>query len=687
MSINVISNNFYDNYFKEIIEDYSRLEKLKIQHSDKLYFLNKNDKSKSFDFKNFIIQKRQLKRHFMQNEISSIAKVAEDKIMIFETSTIDPSLNTSLKYENFNFKNELSQGRYEKRLIRNFLSELDEQHLEFNKFFRHITYTNRNNKLKYKNIRIYELTKKKNLHCHKINLLEKLEDLTHYIQSIFLSRNKNNIGRIEIAIDNDILEKYIVPLFETKSIKVRINNKYIYLSLESRIYDGNIQYVINESIKNNVAGNKIYFRGIVDKENDKTHLTKYLFKYMLKTQDNKDKKTYEIIYNKETALFKKLERQQKVISDFFFTDKIETEYLKYLNNIFIINMNRYTRQKENYKGLLNYLPKSVISELFENKNHLMYYLSKMINEGRLLIDKSEDNIMDRELLKIRRIIEHSIEFYTPNNHDNYLTMVSEIYGIEVELFNSEISLNDEYLNRYNRMIKQIANHYDEMKNLNEIMKDCGIGKEDFTMENYLNDYMIIESKKNKMDNKLVDTLTNEFFKRINEDLSIVNNKKIYYVENTELTLLKTHNLNEFLLISFNNNLEKSAFVLDYNKDSIHTPFINKLIKQFMINYRIFENPKLQSEYKGKSLAEIDFETDLSIHWERRQQQIQKDIINIENLVYTTEILNIENISIKKRNKYLKNEWKLTNKKSNKIEEINISEERLNNIRKKIFSNV
>jgi len=152
--------------------------------------------------------------------------------------------------------------------------QIKKQYEEFSKYFRMITKRNNDKKITYKNIRVYELTKKLNLHCHKTDFLDSENDFIRYLEVIVLSRKSNNIGRVELVVNAGFFEA-IQKLFKDKQIKIRINNKYEILSLMKRSikFQGKKQsiYIIKETKKG--EGNFIYLRTIEDDKGTGQHIT------------------------------------------------------------------------------------------------------------------------------------------------------------------------------------------------------------------------------------------------------------------------------------------------------------------------------------------------------------------------------------------------------------------------------
>jgi hypothetical protein len=696
-SDNMRTKNFIEDYIDKTIQEHTRIEKLKYDKSSKLYFFNVRDKSKSFEFKNMIKHNRKLKSSLMQNEIASISKISQDKIILFETSTVAPNLNVSLYTKTEEF----------------LLEQWEKQHKEYNKYFKQISYTNRDNKLKYKNIRVYEFTKKHNLHSHKINMLNKIEEFPAYIKSIFLARNKTKIGRIEIAIDEETFINNVLPLFNNNKIIVRLKNVYTPLTIKQEKYNKEVHYTIKESIKES-GGNKIYFRLIKDTEQDKTHLTKYLFKYMLKTQDKKDE-NFQTIYNTETAIFKKLNRQQKVISDYFFSDKTSTEYLKYLNSIIYTNLIRYNKQKENYIGILKGLPQTFIEELNENKNHLIYYVGKLLNENRLYIDLTEENIAINEKIKIRRIIEIIYSIYDKSKSIKFYGVLNTIYKMNSKSFNSEIELQNHYEDIFKNILTDNINSVNRINELITLQNSFyDEGKKQITLNEYIEKYSLTETTEtpkryNEKQVKEINTLTEKFFSMVDKKYNYTNNRKLYYVENDNIYLMKEQLLNEFVLVNFTNEIEKVISVLDYKKDCLTQSETTELTKRLIILHTIENDPSMGNiiNHNGKEiqLGEVIYNLEKTHNYLVEKDKRLKHREEQENNIYISKIkLSKKDISIQEKikyisfnelseikekykistseAKYLKNKYKIM-PQTHEIQEIKTSNEKIKLIRQKL----
>lgn len=359
-----------------------------------------------------ILKKQQIiKKSVVQNEINSINQVQHNKIVIFHTSTIDPVLNLPRKIDNVELLEEQIKKQYE----------------EFSKYFRMITKRNNDKKITYKNIRVYELTKKLNLHCHKTDFLDNENDFIRYLEVIVLSRKSNHIGRVELVVNAGSFEA-IKKLFKEKQIKIRINNKYEILSLMKRSikFQGKKQsiYIIKETKKG--EGNFIYLRTIEDDKGTGEHITNYMFKYMLKSFDlNEENKLLEprSKVSKETLIFSKLKLRQKIYSINFFTDKLQKDNLEKLNGRFFT----FFKQLENNKvNILSYFNKDDLEKINNGRRHLFYTLSEMLEDNKIFVVE-EENILLTEYKKIKTIIRSNIDLYDINKKEDFFEFVKERY--------------------------------------------------------------------------------------------------------------------------------------------------------------------------------------------------------------------------------------------------------------------
>lgn len=301
--------NSYKNYIKikNKVKLNTRLEQLK----KKLLISNNTEISKRFTLYDLEQLKKKTRKSVIQNEISSISKLMSDKIICFTTNTINSNINVDVNFP----KNVDVNSQYN-----HLENKLFKQYNEFKKFnntLRTYSYTNTDNKkerIDYKTLRVFELTKKFNLHQHRIDLLNNFTDFTEYLKSIIYKRNSTNIGRTEIRVDVSILNQVL-----NTEIIIRVNNKNEKLEYV-KTYDEKTKrdfYIVKNSIKNN--GNYIYLKPVIDLANDKEHLTKYLFKYLLKAS-NED--------SIENIVFSKIGIRQKQYSHKFFCDLEKTKLEK-----------------------------------------------------------------------------------------------------------------------------------------------------------------------------------------------------------------------------------------------------------------------------------------------------------------------------------------------------------------------
>lgn len=382
-----MSKLFLNTYLTDLKKEYFLKEYEIINTSHLTLFTNRENNS-YISLKDILKRQHIIKRSLIQNEISSINEIGKDKIIIFHTSTIDPILNISQKINN----------------TKHLESQIKKQYEEFSKYFRTITKRNNDKGLNYKNIRVYELTKKLNIHCHKTDFLHNETDFIKYLESIVLGRNKNNIGRVELVLNIDFF-KVIEQYFKDKKIKIRINNKYETLTISKRSIrfkkeKQNI-YIINESIKG--KGNFIYFRTIDDNKGNGDHLTDYMFKYMLKSYDinepNEILKPRQKV-SKETLIFSKLKIRQKIYSTNFFTDKLSKDELGKMNNKFYT---LFKQVEQNKKNVINEFNENDLTELQNGKKYLFYTISRMLEDKKLFIQK-EEKILLTEYKRIKKLV-------------------------------------------------------------------------------------------------------------------------------------------------------------------------------------------------------------------------------------------------------------------------------------------
>lgn len=369
---------FVNRYLEQKFTDFVRAEfnEKTSKYENKVIF---NDETKRVNNIEKLLNYQKVKnRGYLFNEMDSINEIAKEKIMIFHTSTLDPSMNMPLSIDN------------EKEM----LSILRNQHNVFKKYFNSLLEYNSYKEIDYKHIKVFELTDNINMHNHKIDFLDKAEDFKSYIESIYLARNKTNIGRVELAIDRETFMEKIRPMFINGEIVVRINNIYTPLTLvenRSKLKDGTIKYnvSIRESVKDGVKSNKIYFRMIETMgEEDNKHITKYLYSYLLKSTE---KDRFDLDPTKETLIFKELNIKAKSLSHNFFS-KTNVEIYKPVMDTLYNGITAYEKYGSgtNYTGMFKGMNEDDIKEIVSNKNHLFYYVGKCLDEKKIIIDKSEN---------------------------------------------------------------------------------------------------------------------------------------------------------------------------------------------------------------------------------------------------------------------------------------------------------
>ena len=240
----------------------------------------------------------------LQNIINSIPLIHQDKILLFKTITLNPSININLN--NFN-KNTIEQ-------------QYNLQNQTFKQYQREFR------RIKDKNyIYIFEITKKLNFHQHQISYLNTIIDIKNYIKHTFIAKSKNEqIGRIELKFDYKIKEQ-ILKLFDNFKIKT-----YGKLTLKS-FTDYKTKekfYKIIQSQKS--RGNFIKIAFIEEQTlDDNKYIEKYLFKYLLK---QKIKDSDEFVDSLDSKICNVYGINQLTFSENFFYDKISSKILFKLND-------------------------------------------------------------------------------------------------------------------------------------------------------------------------------------------------------------------------------------------------------------------------------------------------------------------------------------------------------------------
>ena len=457
-----------DKYIEEAQSLYEQKELKKRLFAQKVLFTRK-DNSRAFSLEDVNTYKEKTKSALVQNEIRSIAKVMEKKIVIFQTRTINPMLNVPLL----------------DTTLEKIDADIKKQYEHFKRFHRHMKqFKYEDRKLNYKFVRMYELTKSLNIHSHCLDILDDALDLEHYLKSIVHARKNHDIGRIELAVNVPTF-RHIEKLFK-KGFVVRVNNQYITLKLHRRFGF----YVISDFVTRQ-KGNFIYIRVLQENQNDSKAITKYAFKYLLKTT----KKT-----SKEQAIFSKLKIRQQQFSKDFFSCGIRKDIL-YRTSSKIYTMVKRKREGiflkptlEDLKGCIFYtshlFKKKVV---FQLENYVFYRKSKRANEKwielldtqKYAIEVYEDRFSDASLYAdkedvngysslrdwvkkandvIRALFYSDIEYRTDKKEfqkwfESEKPYLSSLITIEEIQYENQ-KAREEYLNYIDKMEQKIADYYE-----------------------------------------------------------------------------------------------------------------------------------------------------------------------------------------------------------------------------------
>ena len=378
--------------FKDYIKNCQEVKLQKRKNFKRKTILNIKEENNSYFNENIIslydIEKYNLRirKRTRQNEINSICKKIneENKLLTFITTTLNPKMNlteTRLRREKTNFLIKDDNER-----ITNILTRQYETFKKFNnKLVKHNYYVNNENKtLKTDFLRVLELTKKLNIHQHEIKLLNNINEVLELIKAVIYKRKNENIGRIEIRLDENLLNEIL-----KKGIKLRINNKYINLTIKkTKFYKDKRTYfkLLETELE---KGNFIYLKAIQDIENNNEHITKYLFKYLLKRSNEE---TFE------NKLFHNLDMRQKNYSQAFFTDKLTKQDLFNISSKLYRIITHNTHNNE------------LLTNLKIDKKTTIYETRKFFNNEILEYDEKEkiiyinENGELKELFKIYKFI-------------------------------------------------------------------------------------------------------------------------------------------------------------------------------------------------------------------------------------------------------------------------------------------
>lgn len=338
----------------------------------KLLTYKDNNQNRAFTlYDKYVFEKKTIKAK-VQDEITSVSLAMKNKIVVFNTPTLSPELNLNSNKNN---------------TIEKISNQLKKQYEEFQKYSKKLrNYNYRENKeiklFKFKSVSAFEVTKKVNIHRHNIDLVNDFEDLLIYLRVILLKRKDLKIGRIELAIDEEIVNKLVY----TKQ-QIKINNKYQDLTFK---YSEKLKgYIIENSKKG--AGNFVYIKPIKDLSKDKTHLTKYLFKYLLKSSNET---------SLDSMIFSYLGFKQKQYTHNFFTNKLKKHELEKLSSI-VYNLKRFNKTDE-----LDILPSEGI----------MFNLASLFNDNTL---RYEDNKLISNITNNILYSPKKFEMYEFENVKNY----------------------------------------------------------------------------------------------------------------------------------------------------------------------------------------------------------------------------------------------------------------------------
>lgn len=590
-----MSKKFITDYLSELQKEFFLKEHEILNNAHRQIFTHK-EKNTFLSLKDIFKKQQIIKKSVIQNEINSINQVQQDKIIIFHTSTIDPVLNVPRKIDNAKLLEEQIKKQYE----------------EFNKYFRTITKRNNDKKITYKNIRVYELTKKLNLHCHKTDFLKYEDDFIGYFEAIVLSRKSNNIGRIELVVGAEFFET-IKQKFKNKEIKIRVNNKYEHLSILKRSikFQGKKQfvYMVKETKKGD--GNFIYFRTIEDDKGAGRHLTDYMFKYMLKSYDiNETDKPLEprSKVSKETLVFSKLKLRQKIYSTNFFTDKLPKDDLEKLNGRFFTFFKQLERNKTN---ILSFFTKEDFEYISNGRKHLLYTLSQMLNDKRIFVVEENKSILLNEYKTIKLIVRSEIEHYDKNNQEDFFVLVKNGYE------------NRHYLNEeefHDRLIKELNDHLNHQKSLKEFMKAYN---DVFGIEIPDEEETDVEAMTEEDPaEKLISEITIEIFPRFATEYNYKNtDKEIYYFNNETNEAHLIHSFSsDYVYEKYSNDIELYEDILTNKKHWNETDEL-----QNFINYHNAITELLDLDLEPLTIEKVkeDLRQEREERRERQNRQIEK----------------------------------------------------------------
>lgn len=555
-----LSKKFIENYIAKLREERFSKEKNIFDNAHRHIFTHEENNT-FFSLKDIFQKQHILRKYFIQNEISSINQNQHNKIVIFHTSTIDPVLNVPRKIDEAKLLEEQIKKQYE----------------EFSKYFRTITKRNHDKKITYKNIRVYELTKKLNIHCHKTDFLNSEAEFVSYLESIVLSRKKNDIGRVELVVNADFFET-VRKLFKDKQIKIRVNNKYEILSLLKRSikFQGKKQdiFIIKETKKG--EGNFIYFRTIEDDKGTGQHLTDYMFKYMLKSFDyNEEDKPLQprSKVSKETLIFSKLKLRQKIYSTNFFSDKLQKDDLEKLNGRFFTFFKQLERNKTN---ILSFFNKNDLDYISNGRRHLLYTLSQMLDDKRIFVVEENKDILVNEYKVIKSIVRSNIEAYNQYDKEGFFDLIRKKY---------------EYKNTLNERQLKKAIH----KEIDHIFSVEGFKKSyqemfDFEWDEPFTEEEITQEQERK--ENLIITLTQKIFSIFAVEHNYKNtDKEVYYFNNETSEAHLIHSFSsDYTYEKYSSDMELYEDILTNKKHFNDTDELQSAVNYYNAITELFDLP-------------------------------------------------------------------------------------------------
>lgn len=330
------------NILNAYLEDLSKLHKEKQQREDnyaKKIIFSPVHTGRKFSLSDVNTYKAKIQPRLNQNEISSVTKVMDSKVVIFNTATISPILNIPDDVQTFKEIDSVIKCQYQ----------------QFKKFHRaKMQFKFNNSKLSHKFIRVYELTSKLNLHSHCVDMLNSKKDIEHYLKALIHRRKNHSIGRVELAIELTTFN-FIKKLFD-EGFTIRVKNKYIKLNIVKKFG----HYIISD-FSNDGKGNFIYFK-ILKKIDNMKSINKYVFRYLLKTKNPT---------SKERLVFSKLKIRAQQFSKNFFDCNVRKDIL------YRTSHKLYAMVKRNHKEIF-------LNPNKEQMNRFIFYTSKLFNKDNLV---------------------------------------------------------------------------------------------------------------------------------------------------------------------------------------------------------------------------------------------------------------------------------------------------------------